>query len=414
MKRNKGITLIALIITIIVLLILVAVSVQILIKSNLIGAAEKATGKYKTASEGEANGGKITVGEKEYDSIDEYLEKGLHNWQYTDETRSLIRCTCSKCKAFDDGDSTGRTLTVGQQIGETQYITASTSITGEKSGYTIWNSTTSQNELVNQTLELDNEETKWVVFGYEDKDNDGRNEVLLLTTEYPTDDSVAFEGIAGYNNGIEEVNRMCKAIYGENARGMTIEDINRVLGYTPEGMYYDSSHKTQTTGNLTTKLKDLGDMWTAIINYNKTKRAGVFYDPNCPEGLSDNGVALGDYELNGYLYFMSDVPANISYIARTMIVGSNRNFSYWLSSRGVTASQHVYVYPDICSAACFGIGYVGGAPSSSSDLFYSTGDSRKCSGRLRPLVSLTSDIPASGEVPPYTTRGLDFKEPSQE
>ena len=42
MKKNKGITLIALIITIIVMLILVAVSVNILIKSNLIGNAEKA------------------------------------------------------------------------------------------------------------------------------------------------------------------------------------------------------------------------------------------------------------------------------------------------------------------------------------------------------------------------------------
>ena len=41
MKRNEGITLIALIITIIIMLILVAVSVNILIKNNLIGTAEK-------------------------------------------------------------------------------------------------------------------------------------------------------------------------------------------------------------------------------------------------------------------------------------------------------------------------------------------------------------------------------------
>ena len=41
MKKNKGITLIALIITIIVMLILVAVSVNILIKRNLIVVTEK-------------------------------------------------------------------------------------------------------------------------------------------------------------------------------------------------------------------------------------------------------------------------------------------------------------------------------------------------------------------------------------
>lgn len=75
MKKNKGITLIALIITIIVMLILVAVSVNILIKSNLIGTAEKAVNKYKTATEDEVNTGTITINGKKYDSIDDYMDK---------------------------------------------------------------------------------------------------------------------------------------------------------------------------------------------------------------------------------------------------------------------------------------------------------------------------------------------------
>ena len=49
-KKNKGITLIALIITIVVLLILVAVSVNVLIKSNLIGIAEKTVKKDSDAT----------------------------------------------------------------------------------------------------------------------------------------------------------------------------------------------------------------------------------------------------------------------------------------------------------------------------------------------------------------------------
>ena len=73
MKRNKGITLIALIITIIVMLILVAVSVNILIKSNLIGTAEKTVNKYKTAAEEEANGGVIEINGKKYNSIEDYI-----------------------------------------------------------------------------------------------------------------------------------------------------------------------------------------------------------------------------------------------------------------------------------------------------------------------------------------------------
>lgn len=82
MKKNKGITLVALIITIVVMLILVAVSVNILIKSNLIGTAEKTTNAYKTATEEEANGGKIKIGDIEYDSIDEYINRNNLQLKY--------------------------------------------------------------------------------------------------------------------------------------------------------------------------------------------------------------------------------------------------------------------------------------------------------------------------------------------
>ena len=68
MRKNKGITLVALIITIIVMLILVAVSVNILIKSNLIGTAEKTVNKYKTASEEEGNLNGIKVNGKDLNS----------------------------------------------------------------------------------------------------------------------------------------------------------------------------------------------------------------------------------------------------------------------------------------------------------------------------------------------------------
>lgn len=72
MNNKKGITLIALIITIIVLLILVAVSINILIKNNIIGVAEKTTEKYKTAMEDEDTV-KVTIDGKEYNSVEEYI-----------------------------------------------------------------------------------------------------------------------------------------------------------------------------------------------------------------------------------------------------------------------------------------------------------------------------------------------------
>ena len=72
-NKNEGITLVALIITIVVMLILVAVSVNVVVKSNLIGTAEKAVNKYKTASEEEGNSGVIEINGKKYNSIEDYM-----------------------------------------------------------------------------------------------------------------------------------------------------------------------------------------------------------------------------------------------------------------------------------------------------------------------------------------------------
>ena len=376
MRKNRGITLIALIITIIILLILVGVSVNLLIKGDLFGSAEKAV---------EGTNAKVNEQQTRVDELMGELERvesqnAVHNWQYTDETRAKIRCTCAKCKAFDDGDSTGRTLSIGQQIGKTESKTGSTSITSAKSGYSS-----------DQTLALNAEETKWVVFGYEDKDNDGLNEVLLLTTEHPTTNTIIFKGATAYNNAVEEINRMCKELYGTNARGITIEDVNRVLGYTPAGGMYYLNDTYNTTGNLTTKLKDLGDMWTAIKNNNDTNYSGKYYDPSHPEGISDSGAALGEYVLDGYGYAIDDVSSNTSSVAKAMIFGSRKtNYGYWLASRGVNA------YSDY---AGFGPGTVfDGNAYSCSSLFFSDGDSYYYDFGLRPLVSLTSEIPAAGEV----------------
>ena len=77
LKTNKGITLIALVITIIVMLILVGVTISMAVNGGLFSQAGEATGKTKNAINAEqelANGG-VEVGEVKYNSIDEYLRK---------------------------------------------------------------------------------------------------------------------------------------------------------------------------------------------------------------------------------------------------------------------------------------------------------------------------------------------------
>ena len=75
MKNTKGITLIALIITIIVMLILVAVSISVALNTGLFKSAGDATKNWKSAQDAEANvGAEIKIGDKTYSSIEDYLE----------------------------------------------------------------------------------------------------------------------------------------------------------------------------------------------------------------------------------------------------------------------------------------------------------------------------------------------------
>ena len=99
--KEKGITLIALIITIIVMLILVGVVVTVVIQSNLLGTAKTAGDKYKTAYEDESNMSEVTINGEKYASIEDYLEsikslpegagkKFTETKEYTDGTKTAV------------------------------------------------------------------------------------------------------------------------------------------------------------------------------------------------------------------------------------------------------------------------------------------------------------------------------------
>ena len=86
-KTQKGITLIALVITIIVMLILVGVTISMALNGGLFGYAKKAakdTESQKQAEQ-ELSSGEVTVNEKDYASIDDYLNNKLKIPNYSDD-----------------------------------------------------------------------------------------------------------------------------------------------------------------------------------------------------------------------------------------------------------------------------------------------------------------------------------------
>ena len=377
MIKNKGITLIALIITIVILLILLAVSIDLVIDGKIFTSAEKAV-----------NGTNEKVAQQQ-GRVDELMgilddveqKQKEHNFQYTDSTLAELKCDCETCKKTNPR---GRSYKIGQQIKLTDSETLLT-YTSAATG------------------------TEWVVFGREDSNKDGKYETLLITTLAPSTEKLKLgenenktKSADGYNTGIEQIEAKVKEIYGNDVRAMTIDDVNKTLGYTPAGgIYYDTNGNLTTTGNFTTKLKDLGDTWTSIVNNNTDNLAGVFYTPAHPEGISDNGAELGECLLDGYSYGINSsvgdtgvptVSENTSNVAKNLVFGSSLSnpYIYWLASRGAYALDN-YAY--------FGPGGVGNGYAYSYDgLFDSYGDAYGCELSARALVSLKSEIPELGEV----------------
>jgi len=117
-KTNKGITLIALIITIVVMLILVGVVVSTTINSNLVNKTKTATEKWQTAEVNDSNIEKVTIGGVEYDGIKGYVQQTLCEHEYGEwETDTKATCiakgskhqTCTTC---------GKTVTEEIEINE--------------------------------------------------------------------------------------------------------------------------------------------------------------------------------------------------------------------------------------------------------------------------------------------------------
>ena len=419
MKKNRGITLIALIITIIVMLILVAVSISVALNTGLFKSASDATKNWKTAQEEESNM-PIEIGGKKYNSIEEYLNGGIkeeHNWKRTGDT-----LTCGHCN---------KTYTIGDVVDYKDSGVESTSITAEKAGGYTGTSALVNSGVKVASLKLNNnfkiakasgptqptktqtiqknENITWIVLGAEDSNNNGTNETLLITTKEPTTGKIVLYGAAGYNNCIEEINRMCKEIYGTDARGMTIEDVNACLQYTaPAGMCKKNNSGTRVYYNVpaNTKILDLGssygNIWTDIQNNTKvidgTKK---YFTPSCPEGTTDASV-LGNEIVNGYSYRLSsdgtylesdvdrtDTSNKITSVEKNVIFGESETYEYWLVSHGVFADSY---------CAYFGPGSVnGGSADSYGGLFVSNGNSGGKELPLRCVVSLRSDIPAVAE-----------------
>jgi len=234
-KQNKGITLIALVITIVVLVILVGVSVSVTINTGLIANSKKAVADYDSAQQDEqaeikkvedimnsmdqkSLAAKVKVGDyvkytpksgEEYTTYTSYKGdyEGCIDEEYDSELLYQKTATINV-----EGEATG-SGTQGNGYGEQTFTVP------EDTSDILWRVLSIENGKVNLVSETEM----------------GRNGVWTGDWE---NDTLYLSGITGYAYGEEEINEVCK-IYGygegaEGARSITIEDVNKITGYVEE------------------------------------------------------------------------------------------------------------------------------------------------------------------------------------
>ena len=397
LKNKKGITLIALVVTIVVLLILAGVTISLLLDENGIIAKSK---DARNANRAGAIKEEITLwkadkfaadnGAGSHESMDDFLARLKTRGLISDEDIATIKDTKklqvgketivfpsdakTLVQAFKDNEiKAGDYLNYNDYVDETKTCTTLTN----ENGWADQKYTATKN-------------TYWQVLGL-----DSTGEKLMLISQSPikkemkTDDTaedwekspyLILKGAYSYVNGKTILNNISGVYSTElgEAKSITAEEINRLIGvtvdYTNKKVYANSNPDVNID-----KYKVLGNQYTykasdytpeSYINNKTNATAGKQTDPATAYSYQWGNLTI-DGTLKNMLFSGTTSDANYAK-------------SYWLASSGVLAAS---------SYAGFGPGRVGGGRvRSGGDLFYSGGGWYAYGLAVRPVVYLNSEI----------------------
>lgn len=363
-KTQKGITLVALIITVIVLLILAVTTIQDIQGDGIIAHAKNAKSKY--------------LGEKQKEEdilsyYDSYLGGTIGKWVQTGTTFK---------KVSEDGS------VIRLQV-------------GDKIVY---------NEGIGYTSEIDSnfkmEDLEWRVLGLNDA---GQIELISIR---PTKNKLALNGERGWISAEENLDKLCNDLYGHGigankARSLKTEDINKLGGYHPtEYKEYNTRWQYQystTVGNMQSRKSiDNGTTWSdwkdiidsdyqtfkepegTVINSSNTSRIAnltyTYYQYDMKSYIKDitsDGIDLADLICRG----LNDDNTTVS------DASGSANFQ-WLSSRCVRCLNNNVE---------FMVHAIGGSNVGFVRLYYSNGQYSAQEYGVRPVVTLSIDVQLTDE-----------------
>ena len=210
-----------------------------------------------------------------------------------------------------------------------------------------------------------------------------------LVSAAPIATNVYFQGSLGYNNGVLLLNDLCKSQYsnstlGVTARSIDLEDIEKKFNST--GI---NARNTYNNGN-----KTYGQTQTYTNNYSYTPDIYNHVGKTAAEESKDyystpttaTHSQKGTLEVQQTYYYFSNTPSSYfdDSTFHELIFGTGT--AYWLASRYAFCRS---AYAD------FGLRFVNSASLDGRYLFHSHNNTYNGTLRVRPVVSLGSNIKIS-------------------
>ncbi len=342
-KENKGITLVALVITIIILLILAGITISSLTNTGLFEKAKEARDKTRNATENQT--------------------KILN--EYEDELNKYVSGTTQTQKLADK-------VKVGDYVTYTPDALDSNAVATLKTNLNTYSGNSSS--TVNAAIKRD--DLNWRVL-------DIQNGQVRLISETPTTSKIELKGYNGYNNAVKLLDDTCSTLYNNSklankVQNLKIEDITKYMNikptedtteYSPVNKYYPiilSKEKGQivngTIGielNVSEQKEFINQTGRAQVNSCTIKKTYWSQIMNNTDSFTNNKY---------YQLFINN--------------GSNYPI-YWIASRCIDSDTR---------NSFFDIHFVNSGNVRACTLYSTTNSESTSSYNFRPVVTLNSNV----------------------
>lgn len=358
-KKEKGITLVALIITIIILVILSAVSISAVYKSRIIDYAIEGTQKYAT--------------------------EGLNENKVLEGTESLIESVISNIKEIGEETSSEiEPTTPPEPIGLTKEELSKAEMIGKYVDYkpsgTDYTVETQYSGADSNQVFARNDDMKWRIWGVEG------NKLLLISETLAG--NIQLQGAEGYNNAVKILNDACSTTYGNSnygnaikARSINQDDIDKITNMVT---YEQRKAVSSSYGNLyTPNNKNWPNIYEQELGESLDRSSqSIWYKGTTNSSFTEKYAYYG-YNITNYVT-QTMYDALLTNMNASSTSGTDSHTTYWVASRCV--GFHIGD-----SSTTFNIFFVTNGKIYADKLYRSEDNSYKLDLAVRPIVEIDLD-----------------------